>query len=571
MTERVGTFPVQPRPLLRSLPGATDLMLGDLLVLAGISLCLLFQLHLIFVQEINWDEFYFLSLVHDYQRGSLTKPLQTFHVLLFAWLPSVGNEIAQIEAARLVMLLCEATTAALIFGTARAFLSRGASLVAALAYLSAGYVLLHGASFRADPLAAFPLMLAMFLLARSRLRSPEIALIALAAAFAAMVTVKALFYAPALLAMAAWRLHRAEGPKDLLVRLGLGAAGAAMLFALFYFVHLSLLPSASTAVAQGMMTSAYDKTLLSAGLLPRLDTLLRGAMLAPVQTILLIAGGIAAMLALGDRRDRPRLSTMLVAASPLMTFLFYRNAFPYFVGFIFPAAMLLAGYAAERLAARKALLAALQIAMIGSAGVQYGKVLDQSREAQEEIVAAVHAIFPQPIAYIDRSSMIASFSKQGFFMSTWGLEDYRARGVPIFAEILRTSAPPLLIANSPALQSALGGDPSAPSLSLLPEDAAVLRDNYIHHWGALWVAGKNLRLGPQPTPFEIAIPGTYTVEADAPVRIDRRRQIPGSSIELGRGTHQGYAEGPVDLRLRWGDNLRRPAHAPSTDPIFRGF
>ncbi len=69
----------------------------NLLVIAGVVLCMAGQLHLAFSQVINWDEFYFLEFIYRYLDGSLTKPLQTLHVHIFSWLAHTGrNEIDQI-------------------------------------------------------------------------------------------------------------------------------------------------------------------------------------------------------------------------------------------------------------------------------------------------------------------------------------------------------------------------------------------------------------------------------------------------------------------------------------------
>ena len=106
-------------------------------------------------------------------------------------------------------------------------------------------------------------------------------------------------------------------------------------------------------------------------------------------------------------------------------------------------------------------------------------------------------------------------------------------------------------------------------------DAAVLRANYIHHWGALYVAGKALTFERQglDQPFEILIPGVYTVESNGPVTIDGRLFEPGSRVMLGAWQHEARSHdaGVLEARLRWGDHLRRPSVPPSDLPIFSGF
>ena len=62
------------------------------------------------------------------------------------------------------------------------------------------------------------------------------------------------------------------------------------------------------------------------------------------------------------------------------------------------------------------------------------------------MLAAVHATFPEPVPYIGGYGVVASFPRQGFFMSSWGVEDYHRARVPIFADIVARTQPPLLLA-----------------------------------------------------------------------------------------------------------------------------
>ncbi|WP_182466741.1 glycosyltransferase family 39 protein [Sphingomonas gilva] len=538
------------------------------LLLFGIGLCLALQLHLVFVQEINWDEYFFLSHVHAFDRGTLARALQSFHVHLFGWLPAVpGGEIAQIEAARLAMLACEAGTMACIYAVGRRFLDREEALAAVLAYIAAGVVMLHGASFRADPIATVLMMLCCALLARSTLRAPALALLAVAGALAMLITVKAIFYAPLIAALAAWRLWRAAQPRALALRLAVTGVAAGAVFAGLYLWHQSLM-SADLDGSRALLANAYEKTILEAGLFPRADVLLSVVLNSPVQAALAVTGVGMAGAALVRRSAYERPLMLLALATPLLTLIFYRNAFPYFFAFILPPVAVVAGYATERLGRRW--LIPLALAMTIGSVVSHSRGLAKPQDAQAELIAAVHAVFPEPVPYIDRCSMIARFPKTGFFMSSWGVESYRAADREVFRAIARDRAPPLLIANGPALEAAMAGADSADGNRLLPGDAAFLRDNYVHHWGAIWVAGKTLRLVGGKADFEIVIGGRYTVEADAPVTIDGRRYTPKTVVALAPGFH-GIAGGVDRAVLRWGDNLHVPTAKPSTEPLFRGF
>ena len=135
--------------------------------------------------------------------------------------------------------------------------------------------------------------------------------------------------------------------------------------------------------------------------------------------------------------------------------------------------------------------------------------------------------------------MIGAFPKAGFFMSTLGIEDYRAAGNQSSAVSLLDRAPAFVLANSPALEYALTQHPTEvpESYLLFAEDAEVLRANFVHHWGPIWVAGKafNLAQGSEPHPFEVLIDGRYTVEADTGVLIDDAAYRPGDPVMLSEG------------------------------------
>jgi hypothetical protein len=197
--------------------------------------------------------------------------------------------------------------------------------------------------------------------------------------------------------------------------------------------------------------------------------------------------------------------------------------------------------------------------------------------AQAETVRLVHTMFPEPVPYIDRNSMISSFPKVGFFMSTWGLESYRARNRPIMADLIDRHAPPLLIANSRALdlsRLSVSGENDGP-YNLFQADFDLLRENYIHHWGVVYVAGKRLELtaGADPQTFEIIIAGTYTLETGGLVTIDGETKTAGSHIELTRGAHTIAAADDAArlVILRWGRDIFMPAQPPSPQPIYIGF
>jgi hypothetical protein len=541
-------------------------------LIAAIFLCLALQAWLALVMEINWDEFFYLSQIYSYQHGELGKPLQSFHIHLLGWLTSIpGNEIDQIVVGRFVMLMCEAGTCALIYLLARRFASRSAALTAVLAFTSACFTIIHGASFRADPLAALFIMGSLVVIARAPPKLGSLAGAAAMAAVAAMVTVKVVLYAPAFAGVALWRTAEASDRRRMIRWLAGAGAAAAIACALLYLVQLNLMPTTTNAGSRAGLANAAE-TQTGAGLLPRLAEIERFFLLSPLQVFLLAAGAAIAAMSLGRRARRPAEAIALLGCgATLLCLLFYRNAFPYFFPFILAPAVVLAAVAVDRigLLSRHSRLVAL--GLFAPAVAVAGVWSTHGQGAQRELVSAVHRIFPSPVPYIDRNSMIASFPKRGFFMSTWGMSGYRARS-PFFEKVLASSTVPLLVVDGPALEQTTRVRWDVPErLRLFPQDEAVLRDNYIPHWGRIWVAGKDVESGPGGPPFSIAVPGAYTLEAAAPVMIDGMAAAPGAVVHLSRGRHLIRSAAPVAVTLRWGDHLYRPRGAPSDGPVYRGF
>jgi len=536
--------------------------LAVFLVAAGVAA----QIWLATWLNVNWDEFRFLDLVHAHARNSLDQPLQTFHVHLFAWLTVVpGGEMGQITAGRMVMLACQGATLALIWATGRRLAGAAGATLAALAYLASEHTLVHGASFRADPLAAALLMLALHVVTVRRLGPASIAVAAAAGALAGLITIKAVLYAPAFAGAALLRLQPPDDRAGTAVRLAATAALAAGLAAALLLWHVApLAPEARSAPTDA--GSALRTTLL-AGAVPRAAELAHWASRSLVP-LALVAVGLAA----AARQGRTRATALGLFAAPLLSVLLYRNAYPYFFPFILAPAMMVASFGGSALTRRSPAVMALLAAAAASLFAQTLAALPQDQRVQRAVIAAVHTAFPEPVPYIDRAGMIASSPREGLFMSSWGLSKYRRADEPVFAEIIDRAAPPLVIANVDTLDAALRGRRVRADRALLAADAAILRETYVPHWGPIWVAGKRLRLGAgERRPVEIRIPGPYTVESDAPVLVDGRRLPPGAVLDLDRGTHLLEATRPGDLVLRYGRSLPRPEAPPPPGPVFWGF
>ncbi len=559
-----------------------------LLVLAG--LLFVFIAFYASLKNLNWDEFFFLSHIYSVARGETIQPLQTFYVHLFGWLPGLGgDEISQIMVARGSFVLLLGLSMFFLYRISESFFSRTAALFAVALSLSVTNIIDHGPSFRFDTLTLVLVLFTLFALLKSDLRWWLAA--GASTALAMLVTIKAVFFLPAFLAFALLAAAEEKWSRAFIIRASLSAATAALVFGGLYLLHLSLLGFgiASGAAETGAMLAHSGGKMLGAGVLvPRLPTLLISLIQNPAQWAIILGSIFIAALAL-RRRDQPpgawgRAAVVLALALPLFTPLIYRNAFAYFYVMILPPAAIASGYFVEAYrqraeqkgggSARLLILAPLLIALLLDAGYYRSRLSDQ-RVAQIETIQLVHALFPEPVPYIDRNGMIASFPKAGFFMSSWGVENYRNEDRPVMKALLREEAPVFLLANTLLLDLKSGGgaDRLDEHRLLLAEDFKTLDNNFVHFWGILYLAGKKFDFtGDSSRPFEILLPGPYTLEAKGGATIDGTPVEPGMVIDLAAGTHMIEAgPGLGQALLVYGNNPKRPDAEPAAQPIYTGL
>jgi hypothetical protein len=553
------------------------------LALAAVVGALALQLHLVILVNVNWDEFQRLARVHELARGEPMRPLQSAWTHAFVWLVRVpGDEVAQVIAGRLAAFAAELVALAGVYRLARRFVPPTDALYAVLTLLTAAYVLHHGFAFRSD---AFVVALGLwgvelaFAGGRPMLLRPAAA--GALFALALLVSLKAALYLLPLggILLAAAGERRAA-------RVVAFATSLAATFGVLCAVHAAGLPPPPSVGASGLVPlgpAAILRAALLSSDMPGWGYLAASARQSPLVWVGLV-GGLAVAVA-GARRaaTRPAGLVLLALASPLVAFAVYRNTFPYFYLFaLAPAAPLAGVFLArlrERTARRSAVAAAFVAAMLwtGAAltlATHYARRAQDQIAPQRELVRVVHALFPQPVPYVDRCSMIASYPKVGFFMTGWGMQRYRAGG-PMIEAVLRDRQPVFLLANSPGLWLHLPEERARQApYALFAEDRRLLRENFVHHWGLLWVAGKEVVFPPGATSvdLEILIPGTYTLEAPGAVAIDGESVAPGGTLRLAAGVHHAERRGgPRGFRLRWGERLPRPAHEPSQRPLFTGF
>ena len=526
--------------------------------------------------NVNWDEFYFLSHVHDLARGELALFLQGAYTHVFRWLASTGgDEMDQVLYGRLVMCALLAVAGVFTYALARLWVSRAAAAFAAMAVLVSWPVLKHGASFRADSIL-LPLTLAAFWFAlrggRAGHRDAVVAGVMLGVAF--VVTVKAVLLLPALVlmmalpdarrVMAGWQSLRTDA-----ARIALMLASAAVVSAALLWLHATQVVAVSEPAGEfALRTLAVS--VLETPFMTRRDHFADLIGEDPVYWIAVLVGVLVAV--------RKRAFGAAAAVLCFVPLLFYRNAFAYFFPVMMaPAAVLVAisldwllGVKHPR--ARGAALAAIAVAgflLFQNAWRGVATLRFDEQAGERAVVAAVHRVFAQPVPYIDHSGMIASFPKANFFMSSWGVERYLRMGEDFMPRALNGRCPPLLLVNHAVLSPG-----SLLYRQLRPTDRALLESSYMPYWGPLRVAGTAAVVAHGDSPsIRVPCSGRYRAVSSGGFQLNGRPVADGDVIELDASRSYQLeatdaASDPVSVRLLWADARDPPEEPPPRMPIY---
>ncbi len=508
------------------------------------------------MRNVNWDEFYFLSHVYAFADGRLDRPLQTFFVRGFGWLTDLpGQEPFQIIIARMVMILFVGVTALSIHRIAKHLTDSGSANIAVLAFLASGFVFPHGASFRADPMAAALLCASIAIIVTSQMRLQHIIAVTVFSALAVLITVKSALFAPAYLAALLWRSQE----RDVLVKAVIACVMAVALAGVLYVWHASGITPASGNETSTNLQDAASTGLLRAGWLPRAPYVVTWMALT-IGPLILFVVGLA-----GASRTKQR-ALLILFAAPLLSVMIYRNAWPYFFPFAAPLMMVGVAMGAHHLQT-KPWRRWLVIVIFVTGGMQAILAATEGMTTQRETIAEVHRIFPQPVTYIDDSNMIASFPSVGPFLSSWGMQNYRAKGEPTFARLIEKHQPPLLIANKATLiQTMQHGS----NRRLLVKDAQLLRETYIQYTGAIWLAGRELTLSQETTNLRMPVAGHYLLSATAPIAINGAQVVNGQSVVLADEVTI-VGETGTELRLIWDTGVPLRQDQIRTDDLYADF
>ena len=561
------------------------------IILIFLTAALLLKVYLTGRIPINQDEFNFLSFVHAYERGAPMSVFHTLHVHLFGWLLSISdNEVAQVMMARNVMLFLWAGTCICIFFLGNCFFGIGATLLTILCYISLSFVVFNGAGFRPDTIAAFFSMFALCLFLFRRHSTIANVVAGLAMALSCLFTVKAALHLWLFVPLSFMKLPFSRSSERSLKYIAHFVAAFIMSYFLIHMFHAGTLATAESGQAHGsFLGRAFSTFFTFQEVFPALKYFLLTLRMDWIVWLLLALGlflCVHDLLRRGNRYNKGA-SYLLIMFTPLLSVLVYRNAYPYYYAFMMPTVMLLCGYGFCRLLsaispARRwlsTIVTAVLVFLVFQNSVFICAFLSKKGTeiilTQETLFTEIHKIFPEPVPYIDGCNMIASYPQVGFFMSTAGMRGYLRRGSPNLKELLRRERPLFLVANVPHLDLRRNEPPaSSAGLALRQEDWAALRSYFIHHWGSVWVPGKqfNFRCENLRVEFTVMLPGIYTVEADMDILIDSTRFRPGETVWLSVGIHVVEAEKPVGLiTLRWGDHLYRPEQEPNSDRLFLGI
>ncbi|AKM10152.1 hypothetical protein [Croceicoccus naphthovorans] len=518
--------------------------------LAGIAILLIAQATIIVTRAINWDEFIHYGILIDMVSGQRVSALQTLWQRVFAWLPTMpGDTIDRIRYGRAGMLAFELLTLTMIAAIARRFTDHSGAAMGALAWLSAGYVLQHGFSFRADPVVTATLTTALAVLAWRKLDAITALIVGALLGVAGMLTIKAVLYAAAFAGLACLRWTEAERKASATLTLLAIPILAALTFALIHELHASAIAGqvrGASAITSASSTALADNAWHYVFFIGRPNNL--GFVVGAISTGLgLFAMILAFPFALKGRSLHQRIALIgmiAIVATPA----FYENTAPYYYTFML-APVAIACVVSIDLARRKvpamvisALLMSLAISVFAH---ENRKIISH----QKRIDAVATSLFDERVAYFDHADALPGFDKMNPFMSPWGIRGYLANGRPIYSTAMRQRPVPLLLANWHPFISVFAGEEKY----FLPEDAKAIRENYVQFEGPVWLAGKTVPAHGSNN-SEVLVPGPYTLRGGA-LTIDGVVRKEGDVLNLDRGHHMLVNSGGSAASIVYGNRL----------------
>ena len=556
-------------------------------LLMAILITLILKLRLIFLLNIDDDEFTFLSLVHRYLHHVPLNQFFTFHVHFFSWLPAIsGNEVTQIFAGRTVMYALSLGSCIFLYLIGRLFFNRIGALFSILCYLSISNLVIHGTSFRFDPMCVFLFLCAAYFLLTESKSLYRVAIAGFSISLSLMISLKTILYIPTIGVIFILQLLFKENKKDTYKEILVFSIVLIIGFVLLYYFHLSTLAKGVPSPNK-IVTNLSSQGILFKEFFPNIFYLLMIIKENPIVWAYWICGLTLLIWDLRYSKVNPLLKNLLLLTLLIPTFslVFYKYNFPYFYVFVLSPAIIFSGVLVGKIAEDfkekgsigfLLLVCIFSLSIIGNFLFHFKKNDFDQTIAQKETVKMVHKIFPEPVPYIDRCGMISSYPQIGLKMSTNAMERYTKANKPIMRNILIKKRPVFIVANSVHL------DLSVPrgvrrdifkNYPLLEKDYNILKENFIQYWGPIYVAGKHFDFySKKSQTINMLIPGTYTIVSDGEVSINGVIHMPGDKINLEQRTYTIVPKTiPLEVTLRWGKDLYEPSQKPSTQPIFLGY
>ena len=529
----------------------------------GLVLVIALQFPLIWQRSIHWDEFFHFSQVHQFANGTLAQPIQTLKARLFMWvLDMSGSSIDHIVTIRFAMFAFELVAALAIAGVAARFTDWTTGIIAAAAYIGGGFVFQHGFSYRADPMAAGLLMVALWLLLCTRMRAYQLLICGFLIGLATMVTIKAILFAPAFIGIAWLRWNEEQRSIEWVARMIALGVAAVCTFAIVYLWHSQGLVDQTGNAGRGLIQSSANK-MFGIMSVPYLLFALKQTLLAPALSAILVLFPGELLRSRFLLHERIALGGLF---APLLTLFFYHNTAPYYYTFMLPPVV--AASAIVIASFRKKFGTLIVAGLFAfSALMLWSKETSEPIRNQKLLTAVANEMFPEGVSYLDFCAFLGEFSKANAFMTPWGIELYKAGKYASILDTLNSKIVPLVMENDPMFTRLLATD--APVPEFLPQDAAAMRKTYIRLWGPYWIAGKEISSSSENEKFVVHVPGPYTVHG-AGISIDGRSYARNGIVILNRGV---YLVGATDgaAKLVWGRHIKPPVDPAPTTPFWTPF
>jgi hypothetical protein len=470
-----------------------------------------------------------------------------------------------------------------LFLIARYYLDEISALFSLLCYQSFAFTAINGSSFRHDSIATFFLMFALYYFLVKENTPNFRATAGLAMAIAMVFTIKSAIYLATFGGLIVVKFLFSRNFYKTLVPDFIFIFTFSVGYIIINKIHILTIPEVSIATQFDSISKIYSTFILPEQFFPQFKIFLLLFKLDWIIWLLLLSGIILLIIDYAKKTCVLKNIGPFILLIPLFSILIYRNAFPYFYVFAVPPATIFCGYLLWKLIHRVKLkhqiIYFVLIVIFGSfifknLVTYYASINSNQIGFQSKILNVIHKMFPDPVPYIDGCFMVSSFPDTDLFLSSAGMEGYLKVGEPIMEGLLTAKKPRFLLANVAHLN--LHTDAPAKSykgISLMTKDWQILKANFIHHWGPIWVAGKQFRFKNknEMKRFKIAVPSIYTIEGNESVFIDGRLIQIGDVVSLKAGDHiikNQNSPGLTSLRL--GENLYRPIVDPPIEHIFLG-